>query len=271
MGRGRATWKKRGIQQRGVGKHKIPAQAIDLQNRDNSNFLGIYKSSIVDFGAKGFDFLFRGCVYFHVVPFRRDASGRYVPLDWKQKVVHYTVVSLWIVLTAQKPFAILNMLLYEEVRIETFICVSLFLVHFVAFMISFGVLARPSETMDVLNSHPQILSCINEVIHGKSRLSPFHDISASLQVMAVVLVTQFIAFGTAIISLIWSHLPVCFFPMAEKAGLIPAGVLPRLAWQLVFFPQEYLAYLPPMFIAPFTASIIIAELGVLKLYLQDLR
>ena len=32
--------------------------------------------------------------------------------------------------------------------------------------------------------------------------------------------------------------------MAESVGLIPSGALPRFAWQLVFFPLEYLAYMP---------------------------
>ena len=111
MARGRATWKKRGIQDQGVGKHKIPATPIDQQKIHENTFLGISKSTIFDFGGKGFDFLLKGCVFFHVLPFRRTASGNYVPLDWKQKIAHYAVVSLWIVLTAQKPFAILNMLL----------------------------------------------------------------------------------------------------------------------------------------------------------------
>ena len=271
MGRGRATWKKRIIQQRGVGKHKILPKAIDQQKKDTSTLLGISKSSYSHCGAKCFDFLFHGCVIFHVVPFRRTPSGKYVPLDWKQKIAHYAVLSLWIVLTVQKPFVILRMLLHEELRIETFICVSLFVIHFVAFMISLGTLARPQETIEVLNSHPGVLSCIQEIRHGKPRLNPFHDISASLQVVAAVLVAQGIAFAASIASLIWSDLPACFFPMAESVGLIPAGALPRFAWQLMSFPVEYLAYLPAMFIAPLSGGILMTELGVLKLYLQELR
>ena len=260
----------------GVGKHKIPLKAIDQQKIDHSTFLGIYKSSIFDFGAKCFDFLLHGCVFFHVIPFRRTGSGMYVPLDWQQKAVHYAVLHYYWSMdctngAVQKPFVLLNMFLCEKVKIETFICVSLFLVHLVAFMVSLGVLVRPCETMDVLNSHPAILSCIQEIRHGAPRLSPFNDISASLQVIAAVLEAQFIAFGTAIISLLWNNLPVCFFPMAESVGLIPSGALPRFPWQLVFFPLEYVAYLPPMFMAPFTGSIIVAELGVLKLYLKELR
>ena len=271
MGRGRTTWKKKGIQQGGVGKHKIQAKAVDQPKRDKKTFLGIHKSTYSEFGAKFFDLVFHGCVFFHVVPFRRTARGKYVPLDWKQKVVHYAVVILGVALTVQKPFAILKMLLYEDLRIETFICVSLFVIHFVAFMVSLGTLARPRQTMDVLNSNPGILSCVEEIRHGKPCLSPFHDVSASLQVIAMAFVTQGIAFAAAIASLIWSDLPVCFFPIAENVGLIASGALPRFAWQLLFFPLEYLAYLPPMFIAPFTANVIIAELGVLKLYLTELR
>ena len=59
MGRGRATWKKRGIQQlqRTVGKHKIAAKAVNQETREKSTFLGIYKSTYHDFGAKCFNFV----------------------------------------------------------------------------------------------------------------------------------------------------------------------------------------------------------------------
>ena len=60
--------------------------------------------------------------------------------------------------------------------------------------------------------------------------------------------------------------------MAEKYGLIPfQSLLPRLAWQFIFFPLEYLVHVPPMFCAPFAGSILLACAGVLKIYLDALR
>ena len=124
--------------------------------------------------------------------------------------------------------------------------------------------------MDLLNGWPGILSCIQE-IREEPALGPFDDISTTLKVITVLLVAQGIAFAAALLTIIMSNLPICLFPMAESLGLIPDGLLPRFGWQLLFFPLEYLTYLPPMLIAPYSGSILLIMVGVLKLYLQELR
>lgn len=85
------------------------------------------------------------------------------------------------------------------------------------------------------------------------------------------MVTQSIAVGAGILTVIIRNLPDCLFPLAEILGLIPEGVLTSFSWQLMFFPLEYLTYLPAMLVGPFSGSILLVLVGVLKLYLQELR
>ena len=264
----KSTGRKRGIQ-RGVGKHKIQSKAVGARPGEDG-FLGIGRSVYFALGLKCFELLYRGTEFFHLVPFKRNANGEYVPLDLKQKIWHYAALSLGSVLMLQKAWGTVELLLFEELKIQTFMCISLFLIYLVAFMIGLGIWARPQETMDLLNSWPKILACLAEIREGPPPM-PFDDMSSALKIMTVFLVTQGIAFAAGLLSLIMSNLPICFFPMAEKYGLIPEDVMPRFAWQLVFFPLEYFSYIPPMFIAPFSGGILLTLMGVLKIYLEEVR
>ena len=264
----RSTGRKRGIQ-RGGGKHKIKIKK--LSGKEDETVLGLGKSVYSALGAKSFEFLYQGSVFLNLVPFRRNDSGEYVPLDcWKQKVKYYAVLCLGFVFMLHKILATVEILLFEELKIQTFMCISLSLVYLIAVMIGLGIWARPEETMDLLNSWPRILSCIQEVREGP-RLSPFDDVSTALKVITVLVVTQGIALAAALMTIKMNTLPVSLFPLAESLGLIPEGVLPRFGWALLFVPLEYLTYVPPMFIAPYSGGILLVLVGVLKLYLQELR
>lgn len=268
----KSTGRKRGIQ-RGVGKYKIRSKVVGAEQDDDNGegFLGFQRSAFLAAGQKCFDILFEGTKFFQLAPFRRTLTGQYVPLTSKQTILHYAAIIIGVLFMLQKFVGTAQLLFYEELKIETFMCVSLFVIHFAACMICLGMWARPKETMELLNSWPQILACLEEIQGDGRPPTPFDNMSTSLKVIACFLVTQGIALATGILSLLFSNLPACFFPMADKYGLIPEGVLPRFGWQLVFFPLEYFSYVPPMFAAPFSAAILLTLMGVLQVYLDQLR
>lgn len=269
----KSTGRKRGIA-RGVGKHKIRSKDPEAEQDGDTDesFLGFRRSALLASGQKSFDILFRGTELFHLAPFKRTLTGQYVPLNFKQKIRHYAAVGIAVSLMLQKFIGVAELVLFEELKIETFMCLTLFVIHFAACMISVGMWARPQETMDLLNSWSKILGCLEEIREeGRPPPTPFDDMSTSLKVVAVFLVTQGVALGAGLLSLAFSNLPACLFPMAEKYGLIPPGVLPRFGWQFVFFPLEYFSCIPPMFCAPFTAAILLTLMGVLKVYLEQVR
>ena len=148
-------------------------------------------------------------------------------------------------------------------------CITLFLAYFDSVCVSLGVIIRPKETMDLLNSWPVILSCLKELRHDVP--SPFNDISESFELMALLLISQGIAVAAALFSLAFSTLPACYFPLVESLGLIPDGLLPRFAWQLIFFPLEYATVLPLMLIHSFAGGIIFIVVAVYKIYINELR
>ena len=263
----RTTGKKRGIQ-RGVAKHKIKSKALSARGSDRT-FLGVGEQFYFSLARKCFEFWLYCCNKLHLASFTRNESGEYVLLDQKSQFIHYCVWSIKFVMLLHKTVGLVIILLREELNIKTFMCTSLFLIYFVSFCISFGMLARPKETIDVLNSCPLMLSCLKEF--REDELSMFDNLSAALKIISVLIATQGIAIAAALLSLAFSTLPNCYFPTAEAFGLIPEGVLPRFAWQLIFFPLEYMTYLPPMYSAPLAGSVLLILVGVVKTVGSELR
>ena len=263
----RSTGKKRGIQ-RGVAKHKIRSKPLKGKEGEQT-VLGIGESVYFAIARKCFELWFYWCGKLYLAPFARTATGEYVPLDPRSKLIHYVVWSLKFLMQLHKLGGLGVMLWHGELRIETFMCTSHFLIYLTSFSISIGMIARPKETIDLLNSWPYILSCLREL--RKDVPSPFDDLSAALKIIAVLVATQGIAFAAALLTLAFSTLPTCYFPAAEYLGLIPDGMLPRFAWQLIFFPLEYLTYIPPMLCSPLCGSMLLIFVGVLRTVGNELR
>ena len=264
----RNTGKKRGLQPR-VTKQKIHSRPLKRKDGERTVF-GIGESVYFSMGRRCFDFWFSCCCKLYLMPFTRTQNGKYVLLnDPKPILTHYSVWLLKFFILLHKLGALAIMLWSEELKIETFMCASHFLIYFFSFCISMVLVVRPQETMDLLNSFPFILSCLKQ--SGKGVPSQFDDLSGALKIMAVLLATQGIALAAALLSLAFSTLPTCYFPAAESLGLIPAGLLPQFAWQLLFFPLEYATYLPPVFSSALAGSIILILLGVFRMVENELR
>ena len=264
----RSTGKKRGIQ-RGVAKHKIRSKPLAANFAGEWKVLGLKESVYFLLGKRCFDFWFYWSEKLYLAPFTRTATGQYVPLDRGSKLAHNFAWFLMFLILLHKSWGLAVILLYEELKVETFMCISHFLACFIPFCISFGTILRPQETMDLLNSWPHILSCLKEL--RKNVPSPFDDVSLACKLMAVLVVTQGAAASAALFSLAFSSLPTTYFCTAERLGLVPEGLLRRFLWQLIFFPLECATYFPPMIIASLSGSIILIIVGIYRIYTMELK
>ena len=220
----RSTGKKRGIH-RGVAKHKIKSKAVKGKEGGQTIF-GIGESVYSSLGRKCFEFWFYWCSKLYLIPFARTEDGEYVPLDTKSTIVHYCVWFVKFLVLLHKVVGTGTILLRGELTIETFMCTSHLLIYIVSFCNSLAMIARPKETMDLLNGWPFILTCLTE-LRG-STPSQYDDLSTSLKIMAVFVTAQVIVLTAALLGLAFSTLPTCLFPTVESFGLIPEGLLPRL-------------------------------------------
>ena len=263
----RTTQKKRAIQQ-GVAKHKIKSKVLK-GTVSGRTFLGLEESVYCSWGKGCFDFWFYCCDKLYLAPFTRTATGQYVPLEGTRKLIHRFAWSLMFLILLHEACGLAAILLQKELKIETFMCRALFLTWVDTFCISSGAIVRPEETMDLSNGWPVLLSCLKEFRHDVP--SPFDDMSAAFELIAILFMTQGIGLGIASLSLAFSALPSCYFPLMEGLGVIPDGALPLFAWQLIFFPLEYGTVLSAMLIESFAGSIILMVVAVCKIYTNELR
>ena len=265
----KSNGKKRGIQ-RGVGKHKIQSRPTDSAAQHGKKYLDVSGIGFAELGRKCFELTFRGAEYFCLAPFTRTLNGEYVPLDLRQRTRHYVALSIVYALTLQKTWGTLEMVISEELRLETFMCISLYLVWSAPSMVCLGIWARPQEAMDLLNSWPKILSCLEE-IEGETAPSPFDSNSASVKAIGLNVALQGTAVAAGLVTIIFDNLPICFLQVGNRFGLIPDGILPHFWWQLIFSPLEHFIHVAPMLCTGFTVGILVISLGVLKVYTGKLR
>ena len=263
----RSTRKKRGIQ-RGVAKYKIKCQSL-LAKRKDYTYLGVGEHVYLAVARHCFEFWLYCSQRLYLVPFTRNASGQCVPLDRKSNLLHYLAWSVKLLLLLQKLVGLAMILVEKEVKIETFMCSSQVLVHLTTFCISLVLIAKPEETTDLMNSWSFTLSCLQGL--RQDELSVLHDLSTAMKIIAVLLTAHGAAFTGALLSLAFSTLPTCYFPMAESFGLIPQGLLSRFTWQLLFFPLELITNIAPTFSAPLSGSLLFLSIGVLKTVGHELR
>ena len=98
------------------------------------------------------------------------------------------------------------------------------------------------------------------------------DLSTALQVITVLLVTQDIAIAAGILTVIFNTLPVCWLTVvADDLDLIPSGVISRFWWGVVFFPLEWITYIPPLFPSPVNRSVMLLGASMMKVYAHEDR
>ena len=173
-----------------------------------------------------------GCTQFGLEKNRK----KYVRGPMKKRLCHYAITTLLFVGVLHKFVA--SVVKFNELEgrpdVETLMCMSLFLIQFVGWAMSLGLVFRWEESIEVLNTWEGLVGCIAET----GQVTPYDDVSSALKIILCVLIAVGCAAGNAIVSLLFSNLPVCFYPVCKSAGLIPNIGLSPLVWQLVFLPLE---------------------------------
>ena len=126
----------------------------------------------------------------------------------------------------------------EEGRfgVRTLMCLSLFMLQFVGWACSLGLVFRWRESIQILNSWEIVVADIDET---DGERTPYDDVPSGLLLIHATATTASCAAAQPIISLLFSKLPVCIHSICEAAGLIPdVRWMTPFIWQLAFLPAE---------------------------------
>ena len=105
-------------------KETVREQESENYETEDSGFLRISRSSVVTFCEKCFEILVKICEKFHLVGFARAKTGEFVPFNQKGQMRHFAALVLCGALCMQKNWTTVQVFLYEELRMESFMCLT---------------------------------------------------------------------------------------------------------------------------------------------------
>ena len=207
-----------------------------------------------------------------IVEFQQTISGRYVQCSRLKSWIHFGVIALLNLSMFHKVFVTAKRVLFEELDVTTFMCISTSLAYVGPWFLSLAIMCKPKETRDTLNAWPTILSGLEARCKRRNRKAQFEDLSLALKLIALFTVVVAVALIMALISIIFVDLPVCLLPLAKTAGIVKDdGTLPHFVWQLIFFPLELALVTPLVVAAGMSVAIAFISVGVLKIHLDEIR
>ena len=256
----RASGRKKGIR-RNISRHRVGSKKRS-DGEDGEN-----RSKYFYYAQKCYEFTFAASRKFRLMGLTRTSSGQYVLSGRKDQILHCITIVLYLAVSYRNTMQAMTVILNEDLGAKSFLCLSQAAIFFIPLYMSVGVVLRPKETVDLLNSW----SYVSIETDSGTKFHPLNDMSASLKVIAAFTCCYGITTGTGFISTVRSDLPMCVFPTLERFGLIPEGILPRFAWQILVVPVEWILYVSPMAVAHFGACILFMGNGEIQIYMEPLK
>lgn len=226
-----------------------------------------------------FNLLMKLCFHFGFVLFTKAPSGKYVMLSsWRHRLRHYCVLGAICTLITHQFTVCLERLVLHELDVLTSFYISFLLLHFAPLCVAVGIIWKPLETTHVLNSWPEILSCLKMAYGGRSDdysndKSKYSSFSFCLKIIAPTAFVAFVTFSAAVWSIIFSDLPIFIAPLLAKTFRVTPGekLLPDTLWPLLFFPVELMAAGLPLAAAGLNVCVVLISLETFRIYLNELE
>ena len=174
-----------------------------------------------------------GGVQFGMDP--KSGDNRYMRGNLKRQLYH-NIVRAFILASLMHKFWHFVSRFYEQESpdVETFMCMSLFTIHFVGWFNSVGVVYRWQGSIELMNTWKGLVDSFD----GSGESGVYDDFWSSMEILACVPLMAGVGLANGIVSLLFSNLPVCLYPISKAAGLIPDLDIHPFFWQLAFFPVE---------------------------------
>ena len=238
-------------------------------------FLGIKYDLIFLTAEKCFNALIHLSSGLCLVGFKQKKCGQYVSCSQRERWIRYGILALPYVSMTHKFVVTAERLFLGKLDVTTFMCITTCLTFFGPWCFSLAVTFKTSETVDTLNAWPMILSSVqgDRRGRGRKRKAQFQNLSLALKVITLTTIMAMIALIMPMISIVFKDMPVCLLSLAKNVGIVQAGdgILPHVAWQLLFVPAELALVVPLLAAAGMGAGITIIGLGVFKIYMDLIR
>ena len=234
--------------------------------KNEPTLLGVRHATYFHLGRTLFATCSHACQKLRLVGFKQLANGTYVRQDLRDTILRFVLLFVGVAAMGHKICATVVVTARQGLGLQTCCCIAVSLYFINSFCVSLGVVARPGETADVINSWRHVFHLTgDDRLFGKP--VPLEDILTVLKLLTAILLYQVIALAVSMASIAgpFTTMPVFLLPTIESFGLIPAAwPVPRLVWQLLVFPLEYAIFLQTALAGSLCGSIFIVSVGIQK-------
>ena len=225
--------------QHGIQKHKINRSSIGSESIFDLAEKFIPEESLQKFyelSQSVFSFFAKFCCRLAVVPLSLRADGKLEVASRAKRHLHLVVLTLIVLSMLHKLVVAVHRLVLAELDVTACLCCISFLIHIVAFSLSFACFFDKEVTVDFVNGWDTVLACFPDP--NGNTLSAISNIKSATLVTALGLLEITQATVISGLGLAFDSLPFCYLPMAEAMGLLVVNNtgIPRIVWKLVFWP-----------------------------------
>ena len=229
-----------------------------------------YLPKLFNFAEKCFNFHTKINCNLCLAPYSLSEDGKLEHCSRQKRWIHYLVISLLALRMVHQFTVVIPRWSSGRLDTTTFICTATFLCYLVAFSVSSSYLILPDETIDAKHGWPKILAyCAEE---DQEPMPLIGNTKTAVVMSSLAILAMAIAWNAAGITIVFNALPVSLLVTAEEAGLIPVTVkIPRIVWQLLFWPLELIMYILPMFMAAWGPMILMLNIMTAMNCVNQLR
>ena len=277
----RSRGRNRGLQ-RGVQRHKIAGKITEENGSEDEEEVGLNNTSKLYISRKQLDkslgkwcqqcfeaYSFV-CYKLCLVALTKGSDGRIQPAKiWKRiiQVIIYTLIGSTVAFKMYVSFHRVGTT--GKLDLGTFLCFSAGLGQIVGVCVGSSAIFRPRVTMEVINGWVDMRSYLTKLRNGRPPPTSF---SASMQVILTTVGTTFSIFALASFSLYFTSVPAFTIDMIRAAGLsILNDSLPEWLWRVLLLPVELFQYGVPLAPYAYSGHIMMQEIGLMKVYVNELR
>ena len=275
----RSRGSRRGLQ-RGVQRHKIARRCTEESFDEgeeaarNSKTLYIWRKELDKTldkwrGRCAEAFLFL-CYKLCLVALTVSSNGRIRPAALWTRIIQILIHTLVGCSVVYKILVSSNQVGTVGLDFVTFLCITVTLPQVVGICVGSNAIFRPRLTMGVINSSVDMRSYLAELRAGRP---PPTSSATSIQVIMTAVGVTFAIFGLALFSLYFTSAPIFTIDMLQTAGVISIqdSSLPEWLLRILFLPAELFQYGVPLSCYTYSAHIVMQELGLMDVYIKELR
>ena len=258
-----------------VKKHKMRSkQSIDetgsIENIiSQDKLLLFYKTAEKCFGFYG-----KICCKLHLVPYSFSPDGQLQKIPSSRILIHYAVLSALALSMMHKVAALCHHMFHPDsdaMDVNTAMSIMCVLAYLVTLGTTVSILREKEETVCIINSWGRIGSSLQDASGGGGI---FANAKIALLVLYVSGLCFFVGLGFSLIGLVFEDIPISYWAMAVRFGLLNTSgttALPTCLWKLGLWPLELVTYMVPMIMCGWSSLFNQLITAVINTHLNQLR